>query len=163
MLRKLVVIGALTALAGMVIGGATLASADNNGNGGATVLTLHSTTIQDTEIDLGREGFSQGDRLVFRDRITTTAGKRVGELHGDCVFTKTTGSRISLRCGVTAAFGPHSSIDVAGVLTFTPEREAGPFFLPVTGGSGRYLGAEGEVRVRFTSENTTELRFRLVD
>jgi hypothetical protein len=35
--------------------------------------------------------------------------------------------------------------------------------LPVTGGSGRYIGAEGEVRVTFLSETRTELRFRLVD
>jgi hypothetical protein len=42
MLRKLAMVGMVAALAGMVIGGATLASADGNGNGGATVFTLHS-------------------------------------------------------------------------------------------------------------------------
>jgi hypothetical protein len=163
MLRKLAMVGMVAALAGMVIGGATLASADGNGNGGATVFTLHSTLIEDTDIDLGRTGFSQGDRLVFRDRLSTTAGKRIGLLHGDCVFTQAGPSRVSLRCGVTAAFGRHSSIDFAGAGTFTPEQASGPFLLPVTGGSGRYIGAEGEVRVTFLSETRTELRFRLVD
>src|SRR5687767_3006373 len=113
--RKLVMIGVVAALVGMVVGGATLASAGNNGNGGATVLTLHATTIQETEIDLGREGFSQGDRLVFRNRLATPTGERVGFAHGDCVFTETGRARVSLRCAVTAAFGRHSSIDFAGV------------------------------------------------
>jgi hypothetical protein len=143
--------------------GATLASADDNGNGGGMVFTLHSTLVEDTEIDLGGTGFSQGDRLVFRDRLITMAGERVGLLHGDCVFTQTGPSRVSLRCGVTAAFGRHSSVDFAGAGTFTAEQASGPFFLPVAGGSGRYIGAEGEVRVTFLSETRTELRFRLVD
>jgi hypothetical protein len=162
MVRKLVKMGVAAALAGMVIGGATLASADDNGNGGATVFTLRSMTIQDTEIDLGRSGFSQGDRVAFRDRLTTLDGERVGTAHGDCVFTEVARDRVRARCGITAAFGPHSSLDFAGVLTFTSE-ETMPFFLSVTGGTGRYIGAEGEARGTELRPGTVELRVRLVD
>jgi hypothetical protein len=162
MLRKLVMMGVVAALAGMVIGGATLASADDNGNGGATVFTLRSTTIQDTDIDLGRNGFSQGDRVAFRDRLMTLDGERVGTAHGDCVFTEVSRGRVSARCGITAVFGAHSTLDFAGVLTFTSE-ESTPFFLTVTGGTGRYIGAEGEARGMEIAPNRVELRIRLVD
>jgi hypothetical protein len=163
MLRKLVILGVVAAIAGMVIGGATLASADDNGNGGATVLTLRSMTIQDTEIDLGRKGFSQGDRVTFRDRLMTLDGERVGTAHGDCVFTEVARDLVRARCGITAVFGQHSTLDFAGVLTFTSEQQGSRFFLSVTGGTGRYIGAEGEARGMELTAGTVELRIRLID
>ena len=162
MLRKLVVMGVVAALAGMVIGGATLATADNGSH--RNTFTLTSKSISEQDIDLGKKGFGAGDRSVFRDAVFNAAGKRVATLHGDCVFTHVDlkNETASLRCGVTIAFGPHTQIDVSGAFTFSAERANQPFWAVITGGSGRYIGAEGEVRVLETGPNRSELRFTLV-
>ena len=163
MLRKLVMIGVLAALAGMVVGGASLATAE--GHRHATTLTLKSTTIDDTDLNLGPRSFGVGDQFLFRERLRTTEGKRVGTAHGVCSATEVNerAQRVSFRCGVTFVFGRHTSIDVSGVVTFSPANEGKPFFLPLTGGSGRYIGVEGELRVLETSDTTSIYRFRFVE
>jgi hypothetical protein len=154
--------GVVAAVAGMAIGGATLATADKESH--RTTFTLTSKSLSEQDIDLGKKGFGAGDRNVFRDAVFNEAGKRVATLHGECVFTRVDlkNETASLRCGVTIAFGPHSQIDVAGAFTFSAARADQPFWAVITGGSGRYIGAEGEVRISETGPTTTELRVTLV-
>jgi hypothetical protein len=163
MLRKLVLMGVVAALAGMVIGGASFATADGGGDAAKT-FTLKSRSLGFQDIDLGPKGFGAGDRTVFRDALFSEAGKRVGTLHADCVATwvNVRTESATFRCGATAAFGPHTQIDLAGVITFSEERAGLPFWAVITGGSGKYIGAEGEARVLETGPNTSEVRFRLV-
>jgi hypothetical protein len=62
-----------------------------------------------------------------------------------------------IQCPATARFG-NGQITVQGLL---PVDEPETFVIPVTGGSGADLGAEGAVHVRQVSEGRQILTFRL--
>jgi Ca2+-binding RTX toxin-like protein len=63
MLRKLGMLAVAAAIAGMVIGGASFASAD--GEQHATVLTLKSRTVSQTEVNVGPKGPGPGDMFLL--------------------------------------------------------------------------------------------------
>jgi hypothetical protein len=163
MLRKLLALGVLAAIAGMVIGGASLASADDEPH--ATTLHLTSRTVSETNLNLGPRAFGPGDQFLFREVLMTPDGERAGILHGQCTNTELNeqAQRVSFRCSATFVFTPRDQIDVQGVVTFSGENDTHPFFLPITGGSGRYIGVEGEVRVHETGARTSDYRLRLID
>lgn len=92
-------------------------------------------------IDLGSRGLSVGDRQEIHSDILDTSHHRVGSLDDDCGITSVAGHRLSAACtGILSL--PRGSLTV----TF-----GGPIASigaqAVTGGSGRFEGAHGEIRL----------------
>jgi hypothetical protein len=105
-------------------------------------LTFIERELASPTVDLGKHGFTPLDRQVITSDILDLKGRVVGRLDDDC--------------GVTAV-GKRAGAVCSGVLTFHDGQLVGTRFdsfsggdgipQPITGGSGVYLGARGQVRL----------------
>jgi hypothetical protein len=73
MLRKALITGAAAAIVGLVVGGASLASAD--GGSSDRQFVLIERQVSQHFVDLGDAGLSVGDHAVFRSVFTTPTGR----------------------------------------------------------------------------------------
>jgi hypothetical protein len=106
-------------------------------------LRLTGTQIDSTFLDLGDSDLSLGDELVFSETLTRR-GRDVGEDGGTCTVTDITGyDSFMANCVVTFALR-RGQITAQGLIAF--EEETIPdATLAITGGTGAYRGASGEV------------------
>ena len=134
-MRELIVISlAAAAIAAAAAVHLTAESSAGTSNG----LRLDVAFGQDPRVDLGRRGPSVGDVHVIDDRLFRS-GKQVGHAGGACVLN--TAARPEESCTVTFSL-PRGSI-TAQWLNTPPVRKT----LAITGGTGRYRDARGEVHV----------------
>jgi hypothetical protein len=147
----------------LAIGSITVAFASSSGRGSADqraqVIGLVAKGVQETNIDLGKKGFSQGDQEVvalnlFRD------GKKIGEAGNLCQFVRVTKGSAADLCQVDMSL-PAGQITAHGLVTSTP---AGPgtFFLAITGGTGAYRTAHGQVKITATATNEVPITVYLI-
>jgi hypothetical protein len=92
-----------------------------------------------TSIDLGAKGLGSGDEYILSDKLYTD-GRRVGRDAGTCTVVTAGGDAV---CDLVLVL-PAGHIVVHGLLPAT----AHEFPLAVTGGTGRYATARGEVLLR---------------
>jgi hypothetical protein len=151
MVRKLLMTAGVGALVAMAIGGASFASASGEG-GGRTIGVIEKTTSQKF-LDLGKPGPTAGDGFFFASQFWNTARThQVGSNRGHCVVeTKT-----ALHCVGTAHLGG-GTLEFAGETTFTGSSS----IVAITGGTGSYSGATGEVEVRQLTDTTEDYIVRL--
>jgi len=110
--------------------------------------------------------FAQGDELIINDQLTLPrlAGKGfpiIGYDSGVCTLTRLPerdARQTYASCVVTAAVRG-GSLTAQGILQFHGQQPQ-PATLAVTGGTGRYSGAAGTVRVGFARDHKI-LTFRL--
>ena len=111
------------------------------------------------EIDVGAPGFSLGDEVVFSGNLLQH-GKPVGRVGVLCSFVSTQNAdRVEAQCPATATL-PGGQITIQGVIV----NRALNWTLPITGGSGVYDRARGQVVSRDVSTPTqpqVELTFQL--
>ena len=147
----------------LVVASITLASASGSGGGssdhGVQVIRLVVKGVQESSVDLGKKGFSQGDQELvalnlFRD------GKKIGEAGNLCQFVRVTRASAADLCQVDMSL-PAGQITAHGLVTSTP---AGPgtFFLAITGGTGAYQTAHGQVKITATATNEVPITVYLI-
>lgn len=108
----------------------------------------HATT--DTVADLGDEGDSIGDTLAFGNELfDADNATSVGHSHGSCVRTEV---GVAWECTWTNTLAD-GSIVVQG-----PFLDAGDSTLAITGGTGKYNGATGEMMLH-ARDGGTEFEF----
>ncbi|MDQ6816529.1 MAG: hypothetical protein M3018_03865 [Actinomycetota bacterium] len=90
-------------------------------------------------LDLGRRGASAGDEIISHDRLFTANGKPAG--HDATVCTVTDPKRPEANCVVS--FTLSGGTITAQFLNTPPPRK----LAAITGGTGRYSAAAGEVRI----------------
>lgn len=90
--------------------------------------------------DLGKPGESLGDILVQTQRVTRH-GKTVGHLHDVAVAVDTKRGLFQANGSMVLHGG---TIEFAGLVKQTPH-----FVLAVTGGTGKYQGADGKIAFDF--------------
>ncbi len=163
MRSKLAVVGGLVALLTSLFLVFTLLPAASQGGGGdKRVLCSKASEGTETEVDNDRNGEeSPGDHVLFVDPLYDfKTGERVGKEDGRFTFVRTKGERDGffmvevmaiLKNGKISAFAAGKFSDFEGGATF-----------PVTGGTGHYANATGEVTVRGTKECGGERGERLV-
>jgi Allene oxide cyclase barrel like domain len=165
MVKRFGVLGMVTALLALLVGAVSPAFGSSSGGsaskstGDATGHTIRVIAVfQETaEIDVGAPGFSLGDEVVFAGDLRQ-AGERVGRVGVVCTFTSAADpSMVQAQCPATADL-PGGQITLQGLVTNRDLR-----VLPITGGSGRYQGAEGEMFARFLSQTKAVLTFHLED
>ena len=163
-MRKRLGVAAVAALV-IALASVTLASASSpksmGSDAGDAVQVIRLTTVpaQEAELDLGEEGFSQGDQQVFTDDVFRD-GKKVGQLTGFAQITFAAENRFSAQL-VTTLTLPRGSITLQGAFTEDPAAGPTPFFIAITGGTGAYRTAHGQARVEIT-ETGSNITLRLI-
>ena len=167
MARRFGVLAAALGLLGLVIVMIAPVAADNRYD--RVNFTVWDKAEDDEQtsidVDVGEEGFGIGDYFVlskdpFFNRSLT---KQRGYFTGDCVFVAVNEETFeaTVECDVTANFNNGSTITVEGPITFSEEAATLEATLAVTGGTGRYETAHGEVDVTF-GDDGAEFDFELL-
>jgi hypothetical protein len=145
--KKLITTGALVsagvAAAVIAVGTASSASAAVPNSGTFTLRAHHGT---DTNVDLGKSGFSAGDEDLFTGPLTYH-GDRVGRLVGECTMVRV-GATVDQLCEFVLRIG--SAQLTADGAVHAGAKGPGTFTLPIVGGTGRYRAASGVITVSAT-------------
>lgn len=120
--------------------------------GSGHTFTVVERAVTDVVVDLGAPGDSVGDVLAFGNKLYNAANtKRVGRDQGYCVRTNV---GKSWECSWTNIL-PRGHITVQG-----PFRDDGrDTLLSITGGTGRYANAHGQMRLHWRNPGGTEFDF----
>jgi hypothetical protein len=164
--KRLGIAAAVIAVMALVVGavnpalGSSSQGAGSTG-GGQTIRVIAVFTEFDPNIDVGAPGFSLGDEVVFSGNLLRS-GEQVGRIGVVCTFVSTANAaKVEAQCPTTSIL-PGGQITTQGTIV----NRSLNFTLPITGGSGRYLGASGQVVSRDVSTPTqpqVELTFYLED
>ncbi len=138
--KRLVVLGAAVALVALAVGAIRPAWGASGDKGRQRTFRLDAVT---TEQDF--EGTALGDQIVFTTQLLK-GDTEVGHQGGVCTVTSV--ERQEAQCVATYAFRGGQITGQALIRLGDPARYA----VAITGGSGKYKGVEGEVRVRPASE-----------
>ena len=166
--KRLGILGAGIAVMALVVGAAIPALGSSSQGAGSTASghtdkqTIRLTAVFtefDPNIDVGAAGFSLGDMVVFSGNLLRN-GEQVGRIGVVCTFVSTANQeRVEAQCPTTSIL-PGGQITTQGTIV----NRSLNFTLPITGGSGRYQGAGGQVVSRDVSTPTqpqVELTFQL--
>jgi hypothetical protein len=155
--------GRLAALAALAAAGVILAPAVADGDGKRTLrLVAHQT--QYDFLDIGADGNSLGDRLVFSE-VFSDRGDEVGRSGVVCTvtdFEPAPSVDMTVDC-VGSLKLRRGQINLHGLMDLHGADDPGPFTVAITGGTGRYRGAAGEAVARQPNppENTYIYELRL--
>jgi hypothetical protein len=147
-LRLYTAVLAIVALGVLV---SSTAVATSNGEDKRT-LRLVATYSQTEQLDLGTTGLSLGDQFVYSETLTR-GGQEIGDSGGVCTVTHVTppGDIFKNHCIATLSL-QHGQITGQGLVEAGGPNATDPFTVAITGGTGAYRGASGEVIIRYVSE-----------
>lgn len=139
----------------LVAAGVTAAGAESDPqDGGGQVIRFNTRQVHQGFVDNGTSGFSEDDEFVFSNDLYQD-DKKVGEDGGTCTVTRIVSGDATLHCLGTNSL-PGGQISVQGLVV-----SGKPFELAVTGGTGRYRKARGQVFGENTSDTTMSIRIVL--
>jgi allene oxide cyclase len=137
MRKSIVVVVGAVVVATSAVAGRAMASSPGHHRG--ATFTVVERALTDTTADTGPVGDSRGDVLAFANPIFDARNKRkIGTDNGSCIRTAV---GKSYECTWTTSL-PGGSIVVSG-----PFLDAGDSILAVTGGTGKYRRAGGQMRL----------------
>jgi hypothetical protein len=149
----------------LAIGGVTFASAgarDADDGGSTQMIRVVGKEVDSTFLDLGGADLGVGDQFAFSNDLFS-GGEKVGEDGGLCIVTRVTaGGATTWKC-VGSNTLPGGQITAQGLVTYGPGEEikADPYLFAITGGTGRYRAARGEVKIEETSAVRLRITFRI--
>jgi hypothetical protein len=106
-------------------------------------LTTMAVPDRNTDLDLGEPGPSAGDTQVFVDDVQRNH-RTIGTSAGSCTILSLSDIRLVGTCSATVTL-PEGSLTVQGAFDEDPQVGPTGFVWAVTGGTGRYATARGEV------------------
>jgi hypothetical protein len=137
---------------------AATAQADRHGDGGDFQLTGKTLAVE--QVDLGKPGLSLGDQQVIT--MDVFAGpKRVGESHVVCTVVRADAAThaFTAQCENVTSL-PAGQIAASGLVTSAQE-ETTPFTQAITGGTGAFKQAHGQLTVSEAGPQPATLTFDL--
>jgi hypothetical protein len=147
----------------LAVASVALASADSPersaDDDSVEVIKLFATEVQSADIDLGAQGFSLGDQFVFSDDLfRRKGGEKLGFDGVVCSVVRIDqqAQSTTVQCTFTASLR-EGQIAGQGLLTFTEGQGPATNVLPITGGTGEFKNARGEVRVEELSDTEANL------
>ena len=144
----------------LVLGNLTLAcaTADSSRDHPQTMtLQLTDTEVDSASLDLGAPGEGIGDQFVATGDLTRH-GNPAGGAHLSCTLTRRAGTASTFQCSGVLAL-PAGQITAQGV--WVDDQPAG-FSLAVTGGTGAYRTAHGQLRTVELSSTERRITVELV-
>ena len=135
-MRRTISVTVLAAALAAVVIGSGLAS----GRGGPTSITLHLTSKLEhaSYVDNAPQGRSAGDVLIFTEKLLDAHGHTVGSDAASCTYLF---DRRSLCSGAYALAKGRIMVQLV------QPGPTGAYTQAITGGTGRYAGATGTVKV----------------
>jgi allene oxide cyclase len=155
-LRRALTVTVTIAAGAIAVGLVLPASATSAPDRGYTLeFGVNFRPFQDNYVDIGETGFTVGDLLVFQDDLLDGAGNAAGIQGGTCTITAFLPGGLQTHCVGTASLSD-GQISFQGLATDAPVKP-----LAVTGGTGKYDAATGEVTLTEHGDGTGTLSFRL--
>jgi allene oxide cyclase-like protein len=156
--KRLSVLGAAVALVALAVGLVGPAWGSSGDDGKQRTFRLEALSTEQNFLDLGAAGNSLGDQIVFTTQLLK-GDTEVGHQGGVCTVTSV--QRNEAQCIATYSLRGGQITGQALIILGDPASYA----VAITGGSGKYKGVEGEVRVRPASETQPRgiLSFHLED
>ena len=121
-------------------------------------LTLTGKTVTSEQVDVGKPGPSLGDMNVITEDVYRD-GKRVGTSDIQCTVVRLQPPKFEVQCFNTTTL-PGGQITSQGIVT-SDQIEKTPFQQAVTGGTGVYAGASGQLTVDEAGDKPAEFTFEL--
>jgi hypothetical protein len=168
-MRRKLALGSIAALVVAATGVTAVAAthsttpAGTEGARSEELVRLVAKEIASDYLDLGHADFSIGDQIPFTNDLYRD-GSKVGKDGGWCVVARIAASGAStFECLGTNSL-PGGQVTVQGLVTYGPTEEvkADPYSFAITGGTGQYRGARGEVTIQEVSAVKFHLTFRIV-
>jgi allene oxide cyclase-like protein len=163
-MRKPALVTAVVVLS-LTATGATFAGAKGQAkHHAARALTVFTVTPKDGLAVLpGQAGtFSLGDRVAFSDVVLTSkGGAKLGTDGGACTVTQVTNAATGsgvLLCTVTFSL-PGGDIETQALNTLTNGGFSGTQAGSITGGTGKYQNARGQLSIKFLSPTEAAITF----
>ncbi len=158
-MRRSLLLAPVIALAALLV--AAVPATANGGPSGTTIrLIAQEESGQFIDVPpaaTSPEDASLGDGFVFTARLSTRAGRRAGRLHVVCTLTFVRGNNSVAQCvGTFQLRRGQITVQALG------SENQGAFSAAVTGGTDRYTGARGTVRIRDISGNRQAITIRLL-
>jgi hypothetical protein len=154
--KRLGAISAAIAVVAVAVGVVSPAFGSSNDDDTDRTFRVGAIVTELSLVDLGDEGASLGDEIVFSGKLLKGENK-VG--HQGAVCTTVSLQRQEAQYIATSSFrGGH--ITGRALVTLG---SAAPYDVAITGGSGNYEGAEGAIRVGPVSATEGRLTFHLED
>jgi len=147
---------AKTLLLAGTLGAVALASPATAGE--RQTLHLRALTTQTRYVDLTLPRASLGDEQVASGTLVDDRGRRSGTFGAACTVVGATAGRHLLRCDGWASLAD-------GELTFAGLSRTGAnrHTLAITGGTGSYRTARGEIKLRDVADRETDVMVLLAD
>jgi hypothetical protein len=163
-MRKLLLLTAV-AVSSLIAASATFAGAKGPAKHHVRrTLTIFAVTPKDRIAVLpGQPGtFSLGDRVAFSDiLLTSKGGATLGNDGGACTVTQVTNAATGsgvLLCAVTFSL-PGGDIETQALNTLTNGGFNGTQSASITGGTGKYERASGQLSIKFLSQTEAVITF----
>lgn len=131
--------------------------ADDDSHRDGQVIELVAEQADDVLIDLGEPGFGPGDQLLISD-VLQRDGRDVGTNTGTCQLVQVVESQLTFHC-VAALQLPRGQITVQGALTVGGDA---PLVAAITGGTGAYRTAHGEMAITPVDADTEAYRLTVL-
>lgn len=155
MLKRFIPMATAAALVALILGGVSAASSSDDRPDGRDFTAL-DTTVKETDVDVDNSNsLTVGDEFIEHDILKNRAGtKTIGSLDAICTFTDVSDESPTVHCVATVKLR-RGTLELAGLLNFSEETGR----VAITGGTGRYDEARGQVFLRAVSETDVLLRF----
>jgi hypothetical protein len=156
------VIAALTVGGPTIVSSASVTRPDTLWHGGA--FTIYAPTKQMAFLPVRSGELSLGDRAVFSDDdLSSKHGKSLGMDGGVCTVVRITDAASHsgvLQCDITFSL-PDGQIATQGLIRMTNGNLTGTQPAAITGGTGKYRDATGEIATNFLSFTEAYVTFFL--
>jgi hypothetical protein len=149
----------LIATAALLLGGAAFMVSSASGTNTGDTLRLRAVDVAEQFVDVGQEGFSQGDHVVFTSDLYAGT-RKVGYDGGTCTVVRLVAEGSILHCVGTNSL-PGGQVTVQGFVPTSSTGAIQPFQLAITGGTRKYRRAHGQVEGRAISDTELDLTLRI--
>jgi hypothetical protein len=153
----------LVAVGALAVASVAVASAASSGARASDhpvqVIRLVARQVQVTPLDVGAPGFSPGDQEVVAADLYRD-GRKVGQNASSCQVVRVANNAATVQCFITLSL-PDGQISTQG-LAISTGAGPGTFSLAITGGTGAYRTAHGQMRVTATATDEVPLTLQLL-
>lgn len=149
------------AIASAAVGTAVVLTLPSNASAGVPssgTFTVQAHQGSQANLDLGRHGMSAGDESLFTGGLSRH-GTDVGLMVGECRTVRVGPRRAVELCDYDLRFGGAQLMASGSVAA--GHGGPGTFTVPITGGTGRYLGAAGQLAITATNGPTVPITVQL--